>query len=238
MSLRGGIATSDHWLARALRRAYVGFWSFSLPIPHVITRALLILFLTARGTYYWCFRVLVAEPLFKAYCRSYGRNLRTDVFIHWIQGRGDIVVGNDVLIDGKCSITFAARFASTPTLTIGDGTGIGHGCILTIAKSISIGRNCRIAQGVWMFDSPGHPSDPGARLDNRPPSDAEIKPILIEDNVWLGGRSVVFPGVTVGEGSIVAASAVVTSDVPPYSIVAGNPARRIGTLTRNEHNAN
>jgi acetyltransferase-like isoleucine patch superfamily enzyme len=83
-----------------------------------------------------------------------------------------------------------------------------------------------------MFDSPGHPAGPAARLDNLPPSDGEIKPILIEDNVWLGGRSVVFPGVTIGEGSIVAACAVVTSDIPAYSIVAGNPARRIGTLPR------
>ena len=82
-----------------------------------------------------------------------------------------------------------------------------------------------------MFDSPGHPSDPQARLDNAPAPDAEVKPIVIADNVWIGGRAVIFPGVTIGEGSIVSACAVVTADVPPYSIVAGNPARRIGALT-------
>lgn len=82
-----------------------------------------------------------------------------------------------------------------------------------------------------MFDSAGHPSDPQARLDNLAPSDSEVKPIEIGNNVWIGGRAVIFPGITVGEGSVVSACAVVTTDVPPYSIVAGNPARRIGTLT-------
>jgi len=81
-----------------------------------------------------------------------------------------------------------------------------------------------------MLDSPGHPNDPQARLDNVPALDADVKPIVVADNVWIGGRAVVFPGVTIGEGSIVSACAVVASDVPAYSIVAGNPARRIGAL--------
>ena len=187
-------------------------------------------FLAVRAVYYWCFRVFIAEPLFKAYCRRYGRNVRTDIYIHWVQGRGDIIVGDDVLIDGKCSFTFAARFTQTPTLIVGSGTGIGHNCAFTVGKSITIGRHCRIAGGVWMFDSYGHPSDPQARLENKAPSEAEVKPVIIHDNVWIGGRAVIFPGVTVGEGSIVSACAVVTSDVAPYSIVAGNPARRIGVL--------
>jgi acetyltransferase-like isoleucine patch superfamily enzyme len=174
--------------------------------------------------------VFVAEPLFKGYCRSYGHNVRTDVFVHWVQGRGDLIIGDDVLIDGKCSFNFAARFTPHPTLSVGSGSGIGHGCAFTIGKKITIGRNCRIAAGVWMFDSPGHPSDPQARLDNVPALDADVKPIVVADNVWIGGRAVIFPGVTIGEGSIIAAAAVVTTDVPANSIVAGNPARRIGTL--------
>ena len=75
------------------------------------------------------------------------------------------------------------------------------------------------------------PVDPEARLKDQAASDAEVRPIAIGDNVWIGGRAVIFPGVTIGEGSIVSACAVVTADVPPYSIVAGNPARRIGALS-------
>jgi acetyltransferase-like isoleucine patch superfamily enzyme len=57
-----------------------------------------------------------------------------------------------------------------------------------------------------------------------------VKPVRIHDNVWIGRNAIVHPGVTIGEGSIVSAGAVVMSDVPPMSIVAGNPARKIGTL--------
>ena len=229
MNLRHVIVTSHHPVARQIRRV-ARLRSAPLPVPHAVSKALLTVFLLVRGVYYWLFRVLIAEPLFKGYCRSYGRNVRTDIFIHWVQGRGDLIIGDDVLIDGKCSFTFAARYTPTPTLSIGSGSGIGHGCSFTVGKKITIGRNCRIAAGVWMFDSPGHPTDPQARLDNVPALDADVKPIEVADNVWIGGRAVVFPGVRIGEGSIVSACAVVAADVPPYSIVAGNPARRIGAL--------
>ena len=231
-SVRQFLAVSDHWLARCARTFRQRWYAFALPVPKPIGKIVLGGFLLVRGVYYWWRRVFVAEPLFKAYCRSYGRRLRTDIFIHWVQGRGDLVIGDDVLIDGKCSFTFAARYTRRPTLIVGSGTGIGHECSFTIGKSITIGRKCRIAAGVWMFDSHGHPSDPGARLQDFAAPDLEVKPISIEDNVWIGGRAVIFPGVTIGEGSVVSACAVVTTDVPAYSIVAGNPARRIGTLSQ------
>src|SRR5687768_16503962 len=186
MNLRHVIVTSHHPVARQIRRV-ARLRSSPLPVPHALAKALLTLFLLVRGVYYWLFRVLIAEPLFKGYCRSYGRRLRTDIFIHWVQGRGDLIIGDDVLIDGKCSFTFAARYTQRPTLIVGSGTGIGHQCVFTIGKSITIGRKCRIAAGVWMFDSHGHPADPNARLQDRAASDSEVKPISIEDNVWIGG---------------------------------------------------
>ncbi|MBE7081631.1 MAG: maltose O-acetyltransferase [Clostridiales bacterium] len=54
---------------------------------------------------------------------------------------------------------------------------------------------------------------------------AEIKPITIEDDVWIGARVVVLPGVTIGKGSVIGACAVVSKDVPPYSVFVGNPGR-------------
>ena len=229
LSLRHFFVTSDHWVARAARRLRKAR-SLSLPAPRVVVRPLLLVFLVARSIYYWCFRIAIAEPLFKAYCHSYGKNLRTDVYIHWIQGRGHIIVGDDVLFDGKCSITFAARYVAHPTLRVGSRTGIGNGCSIAVAKSITIGEHCRIAGGVWMFDSSGHPADPVARLNNAPAADQDVRPIVISDNVWIGGRAVIFPGVTIGEGSVISACSVVTNDVPAYSVVAGNPARRIASL--------
>ena len=172
-------------------------------------------------------RVAIAEPLFKAYCKQYGRRLRTGMYLHWIQGDGDIVIGDDVYLDGKCSISFAARFADRPLLQIGDHTSIGHNCHLTIGKEIRIGRHCLVATNVFMFDSSGHANDPESRRQRLPPADDQVRPITIEDDVWIGLNAIIFPGVTIGEGSIVCAGAVVMTDVPAYTIVAGNPARKI-----------
>lgn len=82
-----------------------------------------------------------------------------------------------------------------------------------------------------MFDSSGHSTDPAARLAGLQPPEHEVKPITIGDNVWIGRNVSIFPGVTVGEGSVISAAAVVMSDVLPYTVVAGNPARRVSALT-------
>jgi acetyltransferase-like isoleucine patch superfamily enzyme len=221
---------SDHPAASVVRRTRRAFVQFSVPAPSLIVRPILAVFLALRATYYFIMRVFVCEPLFKAYCTRYGRNLRTGVFVHWVQGHGRIILGDDVIVDGKCSFTFGSRFTDSPTLTVGDGTGIGHGCAFTVAREIRMGRNVRVALNVRMFDSPGHPANPAARLAGLPAGEEDVRPIIIGDNVWIGSEAIIFPGVTIGEGAVVAAGAVVMSDVPPFTLVAGNPARQIRTF--------
>jgi acetyltransferase-like isoleucine patch superfamily enzyme len=201
-----------------------------VPAPRLIVRPALRLAVAIRSLYYFMARVFVCEPLFKAYCREYGRNLHTGVFLHWVKGRGDIIAGDDVTFDGKCSITFAARYCDRPTLRVGDRSGLNHNVSLVIGREISIGSDCRIASNVAIFDVSGHPADPDDRRAGLPPSPEEVKPVRICDNVWVGRNAIIHPGVTIGEGSIVSAGAVVMSDVPPRSVVAGNPARKIGVL--------
>jgi acetyltransferase-like isoleucine patch superfamily enzyme len=229
-ALLHAVSRSDAPAARLAMSLQRRVRSATLPVPMPIVRPIVWLFLIVRTAWHWAVRVLVCEPFFKAACRSYGRRVRTDVYLHWIQGHGDLLVGDDVLVDGKCSITFASRYSETPTLTIGDHTGIGHDCRFTIGSRITIGRHCRIASGVWMFDSSGHPADPRSRRQGLPAPAAEVRPITIGDNVWIGGRAIVQPGVTIGSHSIVSAGAVVMNDVPPYTVVAGNPARKIRHL--------
>jgi acetyltransferase-like isoleucine patch superfamily enzyme len=190
-----------------------------------------------RSVLYFHFRVLVCEPLFRAACHSCGRGVRTDVYVHWIQGRGRLIVGDDVLVDGKCSFTFAARYTPDPTLVIGDHSGIGHGCRFIVGKRITIGRHCRIAGEVWMFDSSGHPSEAEARRLGLACSSADVRPITVGDNVWIGGRAIIHPGVTIGDHSVIAAGAVVMSDVPAHAIVAGNPARAVMATNRDRGGA-
>ncbi|MBA3315012.1 MAG: acyltransferase [Planctomycetota bacterium] len=224
------LALSDDPFAKMARSLYRKVRCFSLPAPRVLVRPALWLFILAREMHHFFMRVFICEPLFKAYCDEYGTGVRTGPYIHWIQGRGRIVIGDNTKLDGKCSINFAARYVDTPTLLIGSHTNVSHNSRFTVGKRITIGSHCRIASDVFIFDASGHASEPEARKAGRPSSDDEVRPVTIEDNVWLGRRVTVFPGVTIGEGSIVSAGSVVVSNVLPFTVVAGNPARRIGTL--------
>ena len=226
------LALSDHPLAVLARRIRRGLARFGLPAPRIVVRPVLAVFLLSRSLYFFMVRVFVCEPLFKAYCTSYGRNLRTGVFVPWVQGHGALMIGDNVVLDGKSSFHFAVRYSDRPELIIGDNTGIGHGCSFTVGKRIAIGRHCRIGLSVQMFDSPGHASDPAARLAGLPAAPDEVRPITIGDNVWIGNNSIICPGVTIGDGSAVAIGSVVMSDVPENTLVAGNPARRVQALAR------
>src|SRR5690242_2463696 len=104
MSLYTFLSKSQHPMARIVRALYRFVTHFSLPAPRAIVRPVLWMFVTCRTAYYFLMRVLVCEPLFKARCTRYGRNLRTDAYIHWVSGIGDLICGDDVLFDGKCSI--------------------------------------------------------------------------------------------------------------------------------------
>jgi len=231
-SLRRFLATSDHPLVRAARTAYAKAGKVSLPTPGWMAKPALWGYLASRSTIHFARRVLIAEPLFKAYVKRHGKNLKTGIFVHWIQGRGDIILGDNVTFDGKSGIKFAARFADRPTLTVGSHTGISNGCIITVGKQVTIGSHCRIASDVVITDSNGHPAESIARKKGAPPSDESVRPVTIQDNVWVGRRAIILPGVTIGEGSIVSSGAVVMGDVAPYTVVAGNPARKIGPVPR------
>jgi len=224
-SLRRRLATSQGSLPRLIRWAYRAVNRFSVPAPRIIARPLLRLFLLIRSAYYFVVRVFFCEPLFKAYCTKYGRNLHTGCFLHWIAGKGDIVLGDNVTLDGKTTIVFAARFSDRPRLEIGDNTGIGHNCFFTIGKLISIGRNCILSGDISIMDSNGHDTDPVTRWAYKPPESEDVRPVFIRDGVWIGKHCIIFPGVKIGEGSVISAGSVVRSHVPPYSVVAGNPAK-------------
>ena len=226
------LALSDHPLAVLARRLRRGLGTFALPAPRIVVRPALALVVLIRSIYYFMVRILICEPLFKAYCTSYGRNLRTGVFLHWVQGFGTVIVGDNVVVDGKSTFHFAHRYSDRPELIVGDNTGIGHNCSFTVGKRITIGRHCRIGINVQMFDSPGHASDPAARLAGLPAASEEVRPITIGDNVWIGNNSIICPGVTIGDGSAVAVGSVVMSNVPENMLVAGNPARCVHALIR------
>jgi acetyltransferase-like isoleucine patch superfamily enzyme len=234
LSFRRQLATSQATLPKLLRRAYRSVHSISLPAPRVVMRPVLFLFLALRTSYFFLLRVCICEPLFKACCTSYGKNLKTDCFVHWVAGKGEINLGDNVVFDGKSSIMFATRYTNRPVLEVGDGSGIGHGCRLTIGKRITIGKNTTLSGDTIIMDTNAHPTDPQMRLEHKAPDADEVRPVTIGDGVWIGLRCIIFPGVKIGNGSIVSAGSVVRMHVPPYSVVAGNPARVMFRLKQPE----
>lgn len=110
-------------------------------------------------------------------------------------------------------------------ISVGEGTFINSGLTALDVARITIGRDVQIGPNVQLL-TPIHP------LESRPRR-AKLeaaRPITIEDNVWLGGGVIVLPGVTIGANSVIGAGAVVTKDVPPFSLAVGNPARVIREL--------
>jgi acetyltransferase-like isoleucine patch superfamily enzyme len=106
-------------------------------------------------------------------------------------------------------------------IRIGDGTYLNRNTEIVAAGSVTIGRDCKIGRDVLVMDTDQHPL-PGGEL--------VIAPVVIEDRVWIGARAIVLKGVRIGHDSVVAAGAIVTRDVPPWSVVAGQPARVLRTI--------
>ena len=230
-TLRHWLATSSHPMASAARWLRSGIGHFSLPAPRALIQPYLWLFLGIRSVWFFLRRVFFAEPLFKAYCTKVGRGLSTGIYVPWVQGRGDLIVGDHVRVSGKLNIVFAARFVARPRLVIGDYSDLAHETRFVVGREIRIGSHVQVAPGVTFRDSGGHPVDPARRMAGEPPSEADVKTVVVHDNVWIGAGVLVMPGAEIGEGSIVSAHSVVSGVVAPYTVVAGNPARRISNLT-------
>ena len=109
-------------------------------------------------------------------------------------------------------------------ITVGRTVFVGYECMFTGHAPIEIADEVMIANKVNLVTS-GHPVEPDQRR-----AQITAAPIAIERNVWIGTAATILPGVTIGAGSVVAAAAVVTHDVPPATLVAGVPARVIREL--------
>jgi acetyltransferase-like isoleucine patch superfamily enzyme len=109
------------------------------------------------------------------------------------------------------------------TLAIGDDVFVNHGTVLSASCGVRIGDRVNIAPRCTLLDNDFHGTDERGA----PPRRA---PIVLEDDVWLGTGVIVLRGVTIGRGSVVAAGAVVTRDIPPGVLAGGVPARVLRPL--------
>jgi acetyltransferase-like isoleucine patch superfamily enzyme len=110
---------------------------------------------------------------------------------------------------------------------VGDNFAMSGG-VLCAAQRITIGDNVAVGANSTIVDSDFHPLSPEER--KRHPADGKTATVVVADDVFIGMNCLILKGVTVGRGSVIGAGSVVTRDVPPGVIVAGNPARIIKEL--------
>lgn len=136
----------------------------------------------------------------------------------------NVQIGDRCVLETAIYFKRDAPYIAGKTFLIGDQVFIGSGCEFNIKSSLSIGDYSLIASGCKFVDH-----DHGTALDQLMGlQQSRIAPIVISKDVWLGFNVVVLKGVTIGEGAIVAAGAVVTQNIPPYEIWGGVPAKKLG----------
>ena len=145
--------------------------------------------------------------------------------------RSHVVVGND------CKVGCSIFCTPNGRVSVGNGTSLGASSQIWAAENVTIGQYCMIAAEVVIRDNNTHPICPDKRRRQfdeyeyrdylEMHEDSETSPVVVGDNVWIGLRAMVLKGVNIGAGSIVAAGAVVTKDVPAMTIVGGNPAKML-----------
>ena len=145
-------------------------------------------------------------------------------------GKGSrIFLGDDVTVGRQVQLTAWDRFGDqrfNPAIRIGDGTSIGDGSHITAINRIELGKNVLTGKYVLITDNAHGDADP-ALLETAPNKRPLVSkgPVVIEDNVWIGEKASILPGVHIGRGAIIGAGAVVTKDVPAGCMALGVPAR-------------
>ncbi|MDD3279869.1 MAG: sugar O-acetyltransferase [Lachnospiraceae bacterium] len=111
-------------------------------------------------------------------------------------------------------------------IEVGKNFFANYNCMLLDTAKIRIGDNCQLAPNVAIYTA-GHPIHP----DSRNSAYEYGMDVTIGDNCWIGGSSVICPGVTIGANTVIGAGSVVTKDIPAWSVAAGNPCRVLRTIT-------
>ncbi|MBI3802524.1 MAG: acyltransferase [Nitrospirae bacterium] len=218
---------------RALYEVAIRVRRFSCPVITPLHRALYYERRLRKTAWHHFRRVLYWEPIFKSICAEVGPRFCLVGGVPLVEGHLEIRIGSNVTLNGITTLAGATVW-DQPTLIIGDQSYIGYQVTITVGPLVQIGRHVLVADRVSLIGYDGHPKDPIDRMNHLPAPKEEGRPIVIEDNVWICSNATILKGVTIGEGAIVASHAVVTSDVAPFTVVAGNPAKEVKRLLPQE----
>lgn len=174
----------------------------------------------------------IAMILYTGYCKRgfqrFGSTSRIRPKFNVLVGEKYISVGEECYFGKDVQLTATDSFEGqtfSPSITIGNNCSIHDHAHVTAINRICIGNNVRTGKNVLITDNAHGASDP-ALLEIAPNHRPLYSkgPVIIEDNVWIGAKSSIMPGVTIGRGAIIGAGSVVTKDIPAYALAAGNPA--------------
>ena len=151
----------------------------------------------------------------------------------------DVKIGNNVDIHGDIMTQESGK------IIIGNNTTIRFNSQVRAINNIEIGNDVIISNNVIITDNNNHPTSPCLRKimtqtgfygNQWEWNKSASKPVIIEDNVWIGERAIILKGVKIGRGAIIGTMAVVTKDVPKYTIAVGNPAQIVKKIKQDECN--
>ncbi len=129
--------------------------------------------------------------------------------------------GNLIGINRRCSFS---TMSSNSSIIIGNNCGFS-GTVIAAFSEIELGNNIKCGANSLITDSNWHLDDPRS---------GSSKPIKIYDNVWIGVNAIILKGVTIGKNSVIGANSVITKDIPPNVVVAGNPSVIVRNLSNKE----
>lgn len=145
-----------------------------------------------------------------------------------------ITIGSESIIGKGVTLTARSKYGAnefTPEIRIGNNSSIGNYSHITAINQIIIGNNVLMGKNILITDN-AHGSS-SIELLGIPPVNRPLYskgPVVIKDGVWVGEKVSILPGVTIGENAIIAANAVVTTDIPANSVAGGAPAKVLKTM--------
>ncbi len=163
--------------------------------------------------------------------KKFGKSSLIRPCFNALRGEKYISVGEGCYIGKLVQMTATDSFGDqsfTPKIEIGNNCSIGDFSHVTAINEIRLGNNVRMGKNILITDN-SHGSSDLSMLDIPPNFRPLVSkgPVIIDDNVWIGAKSCIMPGVHIGKGAIIGAGSVVTKDIPAAAIAAGTPARVI-----------
>lgn len=213
-----------------LKRLYKKLRYYNLPYCGLIYRPLRSITNIIKLIWGEMWRILWYTPIFKSYLTNRPKRIYVFSKTPQVWGKGEFSMGENCRISGHTTITFRGHGKEPAVLKIGDSVGIGWSTTIAVGSKLIIGNNVRIASQVFIAGYYGHHIDAKKRALDLPDDDAQVKDIIIEDDVWIATGVKILSGVKIGSGTIVGAGSVVTKSMPANSIVAGNPAKVVKAI--------